>query len=197
MPDRKPPPGIPSRWQKPIVEIDARTAGPDEPTRPDLPVNRQTKPGIGPLPQPLPPPPPPRSITPNSIPVTLPDGSKVSRHTLRRIWVYIAPVIATVAFNAWTYGKVYVMAYIAAYQAAKTDIAEIKGSLKTLSEQLAEFRGEESKRLDGVVASVNRDGVLFDDHDKRVLRLEKSIETVSGRLDSLSRTRAIVVKPEH
>lgn len=193
MPDRKPPPGIPSRWQKPIVEIDARTAGPDEPTRPDLPVNRQTTPGIGPLPQPLPPPPPPRSITPNSVPVTLPDGSKLSRHTLRRLWVFVAPVVITLATS--TYG--YVRGYAKGLADAAERIAKLEGAVKSVATTVASASTETADELRAIHSSVNRDGALYDDHDKRMLRVEKQIETLSGRIDSLSRTRAIVVKPEH
>lgn len=153
-------------------------AGPDEPTRPDLPVHRQTRPGIGPEPLPPPPPPPPRSITPESgIQVEL-GGSRLSvkkRH-IQGLWLFVAPVVIT--------GATSVLGYLKGYAKGLADAAERLAKIEAKATNEATKRAALEQRMDSVEAELAKEETST--RQERATAITRW-QTLSGDVESLKK----------
>jgi hypothetical protein len=80
----------------------------------------------------------PNSNATPSIPISLPDGSKLSRHTLRKLWVIVGPIVVTAATSVFGYLKGYAKGLEdAAERVAKLETA---ASIEAQSRAKLEFR---------------------------------------------------------
>lgn len=202
MPDRddqptrrpvRPTPGVPVRFQHPAVELDDTRPSPDEPTKPDLPIHiprprTPTQRGLAPPHILSSAPPPPRSTTPNpesgaALKVSV-DGSivAVKKKHLERIWVWVAPLLISGAVSVYGYIKGYAMGLAAAAER----VARLEGSVTAMTSAVASAGAATQVAIDGLRSSVNRDGALYDDHDKRMLKLEKEVERLTNQVEAVT-----------
>jgi len=111
-----------------------------EPTRPDVPHPRQrTVPGLGPVSE------APRSMSPVPGSIHLPDGSKVQKATLKHLWLWVGPVVVTIATSAF--------GYIRGYAKGLADAAERLAKIETRATELGKRVAIVEEREDAVEAS--------------------------------------------
>lgn len=189
-PDRVTYPGIPARNLplRPRVPLEA----PEFDLTPVEPVvaraREKTLHGLG-----TPPPPSRREPTSNP-PIALPDGTQVNRKTLRLLWMWIGPIVITLVTSGYGYVKAYALGFAKGYHDASSEMAELRGKVESLATTVSSSTAGVRQSFENLQQAVNHDGVLYNDHDARVTRAEKSIENITIRLDALSKQKSLIVK---